>query len=104
LAQLRNEIESMEAEQKTLEHRVDFATIELKMHTDLPLSQSAPFSFFGMRMGKALSAGYQNAAGSLMGLLLFLAEYGPAILIWVVLLGLPGFFVWRRYRRVRSRI
>jgi len=40
----------------------------------------------------------------LLGIVLFFAEYGPALLIWVVLLGAPLVFVWRRYRRTLAAL
>jgi hypothetical protein len=39
-----------------------------------------------------------------LGVILFFEEFGPAILIWLVLLGLPAFLLWRRYRRMREEI
>jgi hypothetical protein len=40
----------------------------------------------------------------MLGLVLFVEEAGPAVLIWVVILGAPGFVVWRRYRKIRAQI
>jgi hypothetical protein len=34
-----------------------------------------------------------------LGIVLFFAEYGPALLIWLVILVLPIIFVWWRYRK-----
>jgi hypothetical protein len=44
-------------------------------------------------------AGFHKAAETLLGIVLFFAEYGPALLIWLAILRLPILFVWRRYRR-----
>jgi hypothetical protein len=46
----------------------------------------------------------RNAAETLLGLMLFIEEAGPEILVWLVLLGTPGYLLWRRYRGVRSRV
>jgi hypothetical protein len=104
IARVRGEIESMEAQQQALEHRVEFATIDLQLTEEYKERLDASSGFFSTRVHNAFVAGYRNAAGAVVGLLLFAIEYGPAILIWVVILGLPVFLVWRRYRRVRSRV
>jgi hypothetical protein len=47
-------------------------------------------------------AGYLNATETLLGFLLFFEEYGPAVVIWLVVLALPTVLVWRRYKGMRS--
>ena len=42
IARVRGEIEQMEAEQKTLEHRVEFATIDLKLAEEYKVQLNAP--------------------------------------------------------------
>jgi hypothetical protein len=41
---------------------------------------------------------------TVLGIVLFFGEYGPVILIWLAILALPVFFVWRRYRKVSSQL
>ena len=53
-------------------------------------------------MHNALVEGYRNAGGTVLGIVLFFEEYGPALLVWGLVLGLPGIWVWRRYRRIRG--
>jgi hypothetical protein len=55
-------------------------------------------------MHNAFVTGYQNATESLLGFVLFFEEYGPSLVIWLVILGLPVVLVWRRYKRMRSAI
>jgi hypothetical protein len=104
IARVRGEIEGMEAEQKTLEHRVDFATVEVQLAEEYKARFDSPAASVSTQIHNAFVAGYRNATGSLLGLVLFIEEYGPSLVIWLVILGLPVVLVWRRYRRIRSAI
>lgn len=100
---VRGEIESMEAEQKTLEHRVDFATVDLQLTEEYREKFNPEPASVSGRMHNAFVTGLRHAAGTLLGIVLFLEEFGPVLLIWVLILGLPAILGWRRYRRARSR-
>jgi hypothetical protein len=104
IARVRGEIESMEAELKTLEHRVDFATVDLQLTEEYSARLTSPSASVSNRMHNAFIAGLSNAAATLLGIVLFLEEYGPVLLIWLVILGVPIYFIWRRYRRMHSRV
>jgi Domain of unknown function (DUF4349)/Putative zinc-finger len=104
IERVRGQIEGMEAEQMTLEHRVDFASVEVRLGEEYKAQLSSPDDSVGARMQNAFVAGYRNAMETVVGLVVFVEEYGPSILIWVAVLGLPVFFVWRRYRRVYRRL
>jgi hypothetical protein len=99
IARVRGEIEQMEAEQQTLEHRVDFATIDLKLAEEYKAQLSSPAPSVATQLRNASVNGFRSAFESLLALLLFLAESGPAILLWLALLFLPVRLLWRRYRR-----
>ena len=103
IARVRGEIESMEAEQKVLEHRVDFASIEIQLSEEYKAQLSSPDSV-STRIYNAFVAGYHNATETLLGFVLFFEEYGPSLVIWLAVLGLPILLVWRRYKRMRSAI
>jgi anti-sigma factor RsiW len=103
IAGVRGEIEAMEAEQKTLEHRVDFASVEIQLSEEYKAQLSSPDSA-STRVHNAFVAGYRNARETLLGFLLFFEEYGPSLVIWLLVLALPVLLIWRRYRRVRSVI
>jgi hypothetical protein len=82
---------------------VAFASIELQLTEQYKaqLGGGAPQSV-GTEMHNALVSGLRNAGGSLLGLVLFFEEYGPALVLWTVLLGGPVWLVWR-IRRRRNR-
>ena len=101
---VRGEIEGMEADQKTLEHRVDFATIDLQLNEEYKEKLSSQTTSVSTSMRNAFVAGLRHASGALLGIVLFLEEFGPVLLIWAVILGLPAILVWRRYRKAHARV
>jgi len=101
IARVRGEIEQMEAEQQTLEHRVDFATVDLKLTEEYKARLTTPAPSVSMQLRNASIDGFRSAFDSLLALALFFAEAGPTLLLWLVILSLPAWLVWRRYRRFR---
>lgn len=99
IARVRGEVEQMEAEQKALEHRVDFATVNLNLADVYQAQLTLPSPSIGTRLRNGFVAGFHKATETLLGIALFFAEDGPALLIWLVILGLPVALLWRRYRR-----
>jgi hypothetical protein len=102
ISRVRGEIEEMEAEQKSLEHRVDFATVELHISEEYKarLNNTSPSS--STRIHNSLVAGYKGAAETLLGFVLFFAESGPTLLIWLVIILVPALLLIRRYRRAAA--
>jgi hypothetical protein len=98
IARVRGEIEQMEAEQENLEHRVDFATIDLKISEEYKAQLNSPAPSVSTQIHNALVNGYRNVADTLLGLILFFAEYGPVLLLWCGFLLIPAYLVWRRWR------
>jgi type IV pilus assembly protein PilA len=98
-ARVRGEIEQMEAEQQTLEHRVDFATIDLKLTEEYKAQLSSPAPSVASQLRNASVNGFRNAFESLLALMLFFAEAAPTLLLWLMFLSVPAWFFWRRYRR-----
>ena len=99
IARVRGDIERMEAEQKDLEHRVDFATVELQLTEEYKAQLNPPAASVSTRIHNAFVAGYHNASETVLGIVIFFAENGPTLLIWFVILVLPVILIWRRYRR-----
>lgn len=103
IARVRGEIESMESDQDALEHRVSFATVNLQLTEEYKAQLNSPDASATTRMHNSFVAGFHNASETVLRIVLFLEEYGPPILIWLVILGLPASFAWRRYKRMHSR-
>ncbi|MGA8223765.1 MAG: DUF4349 domain-containing protein [Candidatus Acidiferrales bacterium] len=99
IARVRGDIEQMEAQQKALEHRVDFATVELQLAEEYKAQLNSPVPSVSTRILNSFVAGVRNASETAVGIVLVFGEYGPALLIWSVILALPVVLVWRRYKR-----
>jgi len=99
IARVRGEIEQMEAEQKNLEHRVDFATIDLNLSEEYKAKLDSAAPSLSTRLHNALVNGYRNVADTLVALLLFFAEYGPILLFWALVFLTPAWLLWRRWRQ-----
>jgi hypothetical protein len=104
IARVRGEIEQMEAEQQALEHRVEFASVDLQLTEEYKAELNPPSASVSNRLHNAFVAGLRNAAETVLGIVLFLEEDGPVLLIWLAILGLPVFLLVRRYRRVRAKL
>jgi hypothetical protein len=104
IARVRGDIERMEAEQKALEQRVDFATVDLQLTEEYKAQLNAPAASVSTRVHNALVAGYRNASETVLGIVLFFAEYGPTLVIWLLILLLPIVLVWRRYRKTLATV
>jgi len=100
----RGDIERMEAEQKALEHRVDFGSVQLQLTEEYKAQLAAPSSSVGTRMHNSFVAGLANAGNNLLSILLFFEEYGPVLLVWLAVLATPLWLLWRRYRRAQAQI
>jgi len=102
IARVRGEIEQREAEQKSLEHRVDFATIDLSVAEEYKAQIGSQSPSISTRLHNALVGGYRSAVEGVVGLILFFAEYGPSALIWLALLAPLAWFLHRRWARAGS--
>jgi hypothetical protein len=103
ISKTRGEIERMEAEQKVLEHRVNFATVQLQLAEEFKAQLNGASASVGTRVRNAFVNGLGNAGDNLLAILLFLEEYGPVLLVWFAVLGAPAWLVWKRFRRAESR-
>jgi hypothetical protein len=104
IARVRGDIERMEAEQKALEHRVDFASVELQLVEEYRAQLNPPAASVSTRIHNAFVAGYGNAREAALGIALWFVEYAPALLIWLAILLLPVILVWRRYRKALAKL
>ena len=104
IARVRGDIERMESEQKDLEHRVNFATVELQLTEEYKAQLNPPAASVSTRVYNALVAGYHNASETVLGIVIFFAENGPTLLIWLMILVLPVILIWRRYRKALASI
>ncbi len=75
---------------------MDFATIDLRLSEEFHAQLGAPS--LSNRFRNAVVNGFQSAADTVVGMLLFCLDYGPSLLLWLAILFFPGRFIWRRLR------
>jgi uncharacterized protein DUF4349/putative zinc finger protein len=99
IARVRGDIEQMEADQKSLQTRVDFATIELSVQEEYKASLQGAPTATATRLHNAAVDGYRAAVDSVIGVGVWALQALPTILLWVVALFAPARWIWRRLRR-----
>lgn len=104
IARVRGEIEQMEAEQKNLEHRVDFATVDLKLSEEYKAKLDSAAPAISTLIHNAAVSGYRNVADTLLSIVLFFAEYGPVLVFWLFAFSIPAWLVWRRWRHATAAV
>jgi hypothetical protein len=98
VARVREEIERMEAQQKDMLNKVQFATIQLELTEEYRATIEPSTPSAGTRLQNAMVDGYRGAVETALGIALFALRYGPGLLLWMALLA-PFMFVLRRIAR-----
>ena len=96
LARIRGEIESMQGQNAILVHRVSYATVEVELSEEYRERLSTTSK--GTKIWNALVEGLGNLEDGAVAALVFLLAFGPSIVLWLAVLALPGWRIWRRYR------
>jgi len=97
MTRIREEIERMDAERKTLGDRVAYAAVDLKV-TEEYHGAASPQSFSG-----AAAEGWSILLGGVTAIALSLLSYGPSALLGIGLLYIPARYLWRRFRATQYR-
>jgi len=98
LASTREEIERMEAQLRNMENKVSYASIDLTLREEYKPALNLAPPAIGTRLRNALVNGYHSAVESALGLVLFLFQEGPSILLWLLILFFPARWTWRKLR------
>jgi cobalamin synthase len=101
IARVRGEIESMEAEKKSMENRVAFATLQLKLSEEYKARLEVAPPSGGTRLHNAAVEGYQSAVQTALALVLTLLSAGPTVLLLLLIvfaLYCLSRALWRRLR------
>jgi hypothetical protein len=94
IASVNADINRLETDRLTAEHRVVFANVLFALREEI----TPPTESLGAQFRNTAVAGFSEAAMSLSALLLFLISRGPVFLFWIAILYLPSRFAWRRWR------
>jgi hypothetical protein len=98
ISRVRGEIEQMDAERKSLQNRVQYATLQFKLSEEYKAQLDVPATSTGTLLHNALVDGFRGAYDSAVGLVLFLLNYGPVLLLWGAILYFPARFAWKKVR------
>jgi Domain of unknown function (DUF4349)/Putative zinc-finger len=99
IARVRGDIEQMEADQRSLQTRVDFATVELSVQEEYKASlQSAPPSTT-RRLRNAAVEGYRSVIESVIVFGVWALQSLPTVLLWGFVFFAPARWLWKRLRR-----
>jgi hypothetical protein len=98
-ARVRGEIEQMEAERKTMSNQASFATLNTTITEDYKAQLQVVPPSTSTRLSNAAVEGYKSMVDGIVGLVLFLLEDGPTLLLWGAVLFFPARLVWKRVRR-----
>jgi hypothetical protein len=101
LSRVRGEIEQMEADQRALRTRVDFASVQLSIIEDFKATLQVTPPSTPTRLHNALVAGYRDLAENLISLTAWLLESGPTLLVWTAVLFFPARWAWKRLLRTK---
>jgi hypothetical protein len=102
IARVRGEIEQMEADQRALQTRIDFATVQLSVQEEYKASlQTAPPST-ARRLRNAAVEGYRSLVESVIGVGVFALQAVPILVLWGIILFLPTRWMWKRLRRTAA--
>ncbi len=100
LGRVRGEIESMEAQGKSLATQVERSTITV--HISEEERQQLGSNNIGLRLRNAGVEGLRSMRESLIDTGVLIGSRGPVVLLWVAILFFPVRFAWRRWRRRTS--
>jgi hypothetical protein len=101
ISRVRGEIEEMEADQRALKTRVDFATLQLSLTEDYKASLHVTPPSTMTRLHNAVVEGYRDVVERGIGLAVWLLEAGPTLLLWAAFLFFPARWIWKRWLRAR---
>jgi hypothetical protein len=97
IARVRGEIERMEADQRALKTRVDFAGVQLSVTEDFKASLQVTPPSTATRLHNAVVTGYRDVVDGVISFFVWLLEAGPTLLLWAAILFFPARWVWKRW-------
>jgi hypothetical protein len=103
MARVRGEIESMQAEQKHLRERIDFASIDLSLSEGYQAQIGGGPSLAGRQIRNALVDGFHAAADGVLSVCVFLLNIGPSVFLWGLILFWPARWAWRRWHKTTTQ-
>ena len=91
----------MEAEEKTTNNQVQFASVDLKVSEDYNAQFHLAPPSAGSQLRNAIVAGGAAVVAGALAVAVFLLNFGPSLLFWALILLWPARWAWRRIRARR---
>jgi uncharacterized protein DUF4349/putative zinc finger protein len=101
IERVRGEIEEMEADQRALKTRIDFAGLQLSLTEDFKASLHVTPPSTMTRLHNVLAGGFRDVVENVIGLAIWLLEAGPTLLLWAAVLFFPARWVWKGWLRAK---
>ena len=98
----RGEIETAEAEHKSLANQIAYAALQLTVSEEYKTPLESSDISVPTRLRNSAVEGYRNAFEMVVGALTLLLSIGPALLVVVAIGFFPALWVWRRWRKNAS--
>ena len=99
LARVRGEVEQMEAQERAMKGRVDFATVTIQVDENYRAEMTIDSQSLGARLRNAFVDGVRNAASGVVDVALGILSVLPSLAIWVLVLFWPARRLWRLARQ-----
>jgi len=103
IARVRESIERMEAERKNFDNKVQYAAVQVELSEEYRAQFQPTLPNTRTRIYNAAVEGYESASDTIIGIALTILAQGPAVLVWLAILGGIAVLVWRLYVRSRQR-
>ena len=100
MARVREEIERFDAQRKSLDRRVTYATVNLVVMEETPATLNLGPRPVPGRFRDAFVTGVTEAVEMALGLTLLLLRYVPTLILWGAVLAWPVLLLVRRSRRL----
>jgi len=102
IARVRGEIEQMEAERKSLEHRVAYAELQVELKEEYKAALNVTPPSGASQLRNSLVEGLGTAGDSLVGFVQLVFSCGPTLLLWAAIVFWPARVLWRRWRVAKN--
>ncbi len=103
LSRVREQIEQMEAQRKSLDNKVQYASVQVEVSEEYHAELQPSVPATGARFHNAAVEGLDSAAETVMGMALAGLSYGPAALIWLAVAASIALAAKRMYQSLMSR-
>lgn len=102
-SRVRGEIERMESEELSMRTRVNYSTVSVVIDEAYRAELENAEQPLTRRLRNALVDGWRSATESLVSAVLSILVAGPTLIVWVFILSLPSWAIWRVIRRSRPK-